>query len=90
MNFTTDDGNAATQLTLATDLSALPAGWSSSASSFSCAIVSTGNGCQLLLNFAPTAAGNVVLVDGVKVLVNAPTTINAMAPKTFRSGDVSR
>ncbi len=57
VNFTTDDGNAATQLMLATDLSALPAGWSSSASSFSCAIVSTGNGCQLLLNFAPTAAG---------------------------------
>ncbi|MGH7653075.1 MAG: Ig-like domain-containing protein [Gemmatimonadaceae bacterium] len=37
-------------------------------------------------NFAPTAAGNVVLVDGVKVLVNGPTTINAISitlPNSF-------
>jgi hypothetical protein len=56
VNFTTDDGNAATNLTLTTDLSALPAGWSSKKPSFSCAIVSTGNGCQLVLSYLPTAA----------------------------------
>jgi len=55
VNFTTDDGNAATALTLSTSLSALPLGWSSTATSFSCAIVSTGNGCQLPLTFTPTA-----------------------------------
>jgi hypothetical protein len=57
VNFTTDDGNAATNLTLTTDLAALPAGWSSTATSLSCAIVSTGSGCQLPLMYAPTTAG---------------------------------
>ena len=55
VNFTTDDGNAATALTLTTSLSALPLGWSRTATSFSCAIVSTGSGCQLPLTFTPTA-----------------------------------
>jgi hypothetical protein len=57
VNFTTDDGDAATMLTLTTNLAALPAGWTSAASSFSCAIVTTGNGCQLLLNYAPVGGG---------------------------------
>jgi hypothetical protein len=57
VSFTTDDGNAATSLMVTTDLSALPTGWSSSAASFSCAIVSDGSGCQLPLTFAPAAAG---------------------------------
>jgi hypothetical protein len=56
VNFTTDDGNAATNLALTTDLSSLPAGWSSKSPGFSCAIVSTGNGCQLVLNYLPTSA----------------------------------
>jgi hypothetical protein len=57
VNFTTDDGNAATQLTVTNNLASLPAGWSSSSSSaFSCAIVSSGNGCQLLLYFAPASS----------------------------------
>jgi len=56
VNFTTDDGNAATNLTLTTGLGSLPPGWHSTSSNFSCAIVSTGNGCQLALSFAPTAA----------------------------------
>ena len=38
-----------------TDLSKLPPGWSSSANTFGCASVSTGNGCQLQLKYAPTA-----------------------------------
>ncbi len=57
VNFTTDDGNAATNLALTTDLGSLPAGWTGTAMGFTCAIVSTGNGCQLPLQFTPTAAG---------------------------------
>jgi hypothetical protein len=57
VNFTTDDENAATGLSVTTNLAALPAGWSSTATNLSCAIVSTGNGCQLPLSYAPTAAG---------------------------------
>jgi hypothetical protein len=58
VNFTTDDGNAATALTVTSDLTALPSGWSSTATGLSCAIVSTGSGCQLALKFAPSAAGS--------------------------------
>ncbi|HMH88341.1 MAG TPA: hypothetical protein VK523_06845 [Steroidobacteraceae bacterium] len=56
VNFTTDDGNAVTALTLTTNLGALPSGWSSKATGLNCAVVSTGNGCQLALDFAPAAA----------------------------------
>src|ERR1700722_18788994 len=61
INFTTDDHNAATNLALTTDLGSLPAGWSSTATSFACAFVSTGSGCQLPLQFAPTAAATGML-----------------------------
>jgi hypothetical protein len=66
VNFTSDTSNATldeaiTDLTLSTDLSALPAGWSSPSTGFSCAIVTTGNGCQLLLSYQPMAAGSGVL-----------------------------
>jgi hypothetical protein len=57
VTFTTDDGNAATGLNL-TGLNSLPAGWSSTAAGLSCAVVSTGSGCQLALAFSPTAAVN--------------------------------
>jgi hypothetical protein len=62
VNFTTDDGNAASALTLTSNLSALPAGWSSKVAGLSCAVVSTGNGCQLPLQFVPTAATSGTLV----------------------------
>ncbi len=58
INFITDDGNAATNVALTTDLAALPPGWSSTATSLPCAIVSTGSGCELTLSYAPSAAGN--------------------------------
>src|SRR3984885_9868788 len=58
VSFTPDDGNAATGLTLNTNLAALPPGWSSTATGFSCAIVSTGSGCQLPLTFTPTAGAS--------------------------------
>ncbi len=58
INFTTDDGNAATGLTMLSSLSSLPAGWSTATPGFSCAIVSNGSGCQLVLNYVPKAAGS--------------------------------
>ncbi|HEX3847664.1 MAG TPA: hypothetical protein VHV81_09805 [Steroidobacteraceae bacterium] len=58
ITFTTDDGNPATAFAVTTDLTALPSGWSSVASSLSCAAVSSGNGCQLALSYAPGAAAN--------------------------------
>jgi hypothetical protein len=66
VNFTSDSSNAAldaaiTNLAVSTDLTALPAGWSSATPSFSCALVTTGNGCQLMLKFAPAASGSGVL-----------------------------
>jgi hypothetical protein len=66
VNFTSDTSNATmdaaiTNLTVSTDLSALPAGWSSASPSFSCAIVTTGNGCQLMLSYQPAAAASGVL-----------------------------
>jgi hypothetical protein len=66
VTFTTDDGNAASALAVTTDLSALPAGWSSTASAFACTTVSTGNGCQLPLSYSPSAvgSGNVILQFG--------------------------
>jgi hypothetical protein len=64
VNFTTDDGNAATALAILTNLSALPAGWSISTPGFTCAIVSNGSGCQLVLNYAPTVAGSGTLTLG--------------------------
>jgi hypothetical protein len=56
VNFTSDDGYAATDLALTTDLTTLPAGWSSTATGLACAIVSSGSGCQLALSYSPKAA----------------------------------
>jgi hypothetical protein len=76
VTFTTDDGTVATKFMLTTDLSALPAGWSAALPSFSCATVSTGNGCQLQLTFAPPT-----LVSGTLVL-NYAYTNNVGIAKT--------
>jgi hypothetical protein len=63
VNFVTDDGNPATNLVLTSDLTALPAGWSSTAPALSCPLVSTGSGCRLVLNYGPvtTASGTLTL-----------------------------
>jgi hypothetical protein len=52
--FNTDDGFQATNLTM--DLSMLPAGWSATATAFTCATISTGSSCALSLTYAPTSA----------------------------------
>jgi hypothetical protein len=56
VNFVTDDGHPASALAVTTDLTTLPAGWSSAGGSFTCATVSAGNGCQLALTYMPAAA----------------------------------
>jgi 6-phosphogluconolactonase (cycloisomerase 2 family) len=63
VDFTTDDGNAATSLNVTTDLRSLPAGWSSASPTFSCAIVSTGNGCQLALTYAAAGASGTLTLN---------------------------
>ena len=59
--FTTDDGNPATSLLLTSDLSTLPAGWSTTATGLSCPTVSTGTGCQISLTYSPTAVASSTL-----------------------------
>ena len=76
VSFVTDDGKQATALTLTSSLSSLPAGWSSTASSFSCATISTGSGCLLPLSYAPTAAAS------GSVTLNYSYTDNAGNAKT--------
>lgn len=58
VTFTTDDGQTASTLTLTTPLTSLPAGWTPTATSLSCATVSTGNGCQLAMTYSPVAAAS--------------------------------
>jgi hypothetical protein len=59
VTFTTDDGRPATALNVTTDLASLPAGWTSSAGTFTCTEVDGGTAdCVLPLTFTPTAAVN--------------------------------
>jgi hypothetical protein len=62
--FTTNDGNPASALAVTTDLSKLPAGWSSTSGSFTCLTVSAGTVCELPLTYAPTAVGSGILTLG--------------------------
>jgi hypothetical protein len=64
VTFATDDGNPASGLAITSGLSALPAGWTSTSTVFSCATVSNGTVCQLPLAYAPTAVGNGTLSFG--------------------------
>ncbi|WP_153067158.1 hypothetical protein [Steroidobacter cummioxidans] len=57
VTFTTDDGFPASALQITTALASLPSGWSTSSTTFECELVSTGNGCQLSLTYAPTTGG---------------------------------
>jgi hypothetical protein len=62
VNFTTDDSNPATNLAVTpVNLTSLPAGWTGPAT-FTCASVSTGNGCELSLTYAPTQTGSGTVV----------------------------
>jgi hypothetical protein len=71
ITFATDDSNAATNLLMTTDLGALPSGWTVQSPPFSCSSVSTGNGCQLALTYAPTSSGTGTLTLGYSFTDNA-------------------
>jgi hypothetical protein len=85
VTFTTDDGRAATALTITSGLSPLPAGWSSTATAFSCSGFSSGNGCQLPLTYAPTVAGTGTLILGYTYTNNAGQAKSGSASIAYRA-----
>ncbi|MGC1386717.1 MAG: hypothetical protein WA807_01780 [Steroidobacteraceae bacterium] len=82
MTFTTDDGAAATNLSITTGLSALPAGWTGPAS-FTCASVSTGSGCMVNLTYKPTAIGSGSVTFNFSYINNAGTSKTGMATVNY-------
>jgi hypothetical protein len=58
-------------LQLTSDLSALPAGWSSAAGSFGCSGIDSATVCALPLTYAPTTAGSGSLALGYSYKNNA-------------------
>ncbi len=76
LTFTTDDANPASGLAITSNLTALPAGWSSASASFACATVSAGTVCQLGLLYAPT------LVASGTLSLNYSYNDNSGTPKT--------
>ena len=102
INFTSNDGNPATDFLLTTDLTSLPVGWSSTVTTLSCASVSTGNGCHLPLSYAPVAAASGTLVltysyndnsgtakTGTVLVDYAATTQNGVVATVTPSGQVN-
>lgn len=72
ITFTTDDGKPATALSITAGLGPLPAGWTGPAT-FTCASVSTGNGCMLSLTYAPKMIANSTLALSYAYKNNAGT-----------------
>jgi hypothetical protein len=58
VTFATDDGFSASDLTVTSDLTALPEGFSAAPANFACATVSAGVPCVLNLTYTPVAAGD--------------------------------
>ena len=73
VTFTTSDGETATNLSISSGLSSLPAGWTGP-TTFTCASVSTGSGCVLNLAYAPTANGSGTLTVAYAYTNNAGTS----------------
>jgi hypothetical protein len=82
VTFTTDDGETATSLSITSGLSALPAGWTGPAS-FTCASVSTGNGCMVNLTYHPTAAGSGSVTLDYSYTNNAGTSKTGTATVSY-------
>jgi len=82
--FDTDDARAATTLQV-TGLGSLPSGWSSSGSSFGCAIVESGSGCQLTLTYAPTVVASGTVSLGYSYLNNAGQTKSGTVTAQYRA-----
>jgi hypothetical protein len=83
VTFATDDNNPASALTITSGLDALPAGWTSSATTFSCATISDGTVCQLPLTYKPTTVASGTLALGFSYTNDALTpmmtgTVNIM------------
>ncbi len=73
ITFTTSDGQPATNLSITAGLSPLPTGWTAAHPTFTCASVSTGNGCLLSLHYAPTVVGSGTLTLNYSYKNNAGT-----------------
>jgi hypothetical protein len=82
VTFTTDDGKTATNLSITSGLSALPAGWSGP-TSFSCASVSTGSGCMVNLTYKPTAVVSSSVTFNYSYVNNAGTSKTGMATVSY-------
>ena len=102
VTFTTDDGRAASNLLVTSKLCRAPAGLAQRSGGFQCASVSTGNGCQLELTYAPTALAsgtltlNYVYVDdtegaqsGTFDLPYAATTNDNVVATASPSGQIN-
>ena len=87
VTFTTDDGRPATALQLTSSLSpgALPAGWSSTAGTFSCGSFSSGNSCQLALTYAPTSPGGGTLILNYAYLNDAGEPLTGAVNIAYRA-----
>jgi hypothetical protein len=84
VTFTTSDGKTATNLSITSGLSALPAGWTGPAS-FTCASVSTGSGCVVNLTYTPTAAGSGSVTFNYSYVDNAGTSKTGTAAVSYAS-----
>jgi hypothetical protein len=64
VSFATDDANPASGLSVTSGLAVLPAGWSSTSSSFACTSVSAGGTCEVALTYQPTSPNSGSLALG--------------------------
>ena len=83
VTFTTDDGTPATHFQVTSSLTALPSGWSASAATLACASVSSGNGCQIVLTYAPTAGDAGTLTITFSYVNNAGATVTGAVPVNY-------
>src|ERR1035441_1125470 len=84
VTFTTSDGKTATNFSITSGLSALPAGWTGP-TSLTCASVSTGNGCMANLTFTPTAASSGAVTFNYSYTNNADTSKTGTATVSYAS-----
>ncbi len=82
--FTTSDGRTATNFSITSGLSTLPAGWTGP-TSLTCASVSTGSGCMVTLTYKPTAAGTGSVTFKYSYVNNAGTSETGTAAVSYAS-----
>ncbi len=84
VTFTTSDGKTATNFSITSGLSALPAGWTGP-TSLACASVSSGSGCMASLTFTPTAASTGAVTFNYSYVNNAGTSKTGTATVSYAS-----